>query len=60
MSAQELWETTMDPSVRLLKQVTMDEAASADEVFSLLMGEDVSSRRAFIQRNAQDVRFLDI
>lgn len=60
MSAKELWETTMDPQVRLLKQVTMDEAASADEVFSLLMGEDVASRRSFIQRNAQDVRFLDI
>ena len=60
MNPQELWETTMDPGVRLLKQVTMDQAATADEVFSLLMGEDVASRRSFIQRNAQDVRFLDI
>lgn len=60
MDPKELWETTMDPQVRLLKQVTMDEAASADETFSLLMGEDVASRRSFIQRNAQDVRFLDI
>lgn len=60
MDSKELWETTMDPEARLLKQVTMDEAASADETFSLLMGEDVASRRSFIQRNAQDVRFLDI
>ncbi|WP_278971984.1 DNA topoisomerase (ATP-hydrolyzing) subunit B [Mobiluncus mulieris] len=60
MDPKELWETTMDPQVRLLKQVTMDEAASADETFALLMGEDVASRRSFIQRNAQDVRFLDI
>lgn len=60
MNAQELWETTMNPAERILKQVTLQEAASADEVFSMLMGEDVESRRAFIQRNAQDVRFLDI
>lgn len=60
MNAQELWETTMDPAVRLLKQVNLAEAASADETFSILMGEDVESRRSFIQRNAQDVRFLDI
>lgn len=50
----------MNPAERILKQVTLQEAASADEVFSMLMGEDVESRRAFIQRNAQDVRFLDI
>lgn len=60
MNAHELWETTMDPAVRLLKQVTLEQAASADETFSVLMGEDVESRRSFIQRNAQDVRFLDI
>lgn len=60
MNAQELWETTMNPENRMLKQVTLAEAASADEVFSVLMGEDVESRRAFIQRNATDVRFLDI
>ncbi|MDO4665655.1 MAG: DNA topoisomerase (ATP-hydrolyzing) subunit B [Actinomycetaceae bacterium] len=60
MSDQELWETTMDPSKRILKQVEMQEAAAADEIFSMLMGEDVESRRAFIQRNATDVRFLDI
>jgi DNA gyrase subunit B len=60
MPAQELWDTTMDPATRILLQVTLDEAAQADEVFSVLMGEDVESRRNFIQRNAKDVRFLDI
>lgn len=60
MNPQELWETTMDPTTRLLRQVTMEEAATADEVFVTLMGDDVESRREFIQRNAQDVRFLDI
>ena len=60
MNADELWETTMDPSRRVLLRVTMEDAAAADEVFSMLMGEDVDSRRKFIQRNAKDVRFLDI
>jgi DNA gyrase subunit B len=60
MNASELWETTMNPARRLLLQVTLDDAAQADELFSVLMGEDVESRRAFIQRNAKDVRFLDI
>nr|WP_203433075.1 DNA topoisomerase (ATP-hydrolyzing) subunit B [Jiangella asiatica] len=60
MNDDELWETTMDPEQRLLLQVTLDDAAQADEVFSTLMGEDVESRRKFIQRNARDVRFLDI
>ena len=60
MNADELWETTMDPDQRLLLQVTLDDAARADEIFSILMGEDVEQRRAFIQRNAKDVRFLDI
>jgi DNA gyrase subunit B len=60
MSHEELWETTMDPSKRTLKQVTMEDAAAADETFSLLMGDDVEGRRTFIQRNAKDVRFLDI
>jgi DNA gyrase subunit B len=60
MNATELWETTMNPARRLLKQVTVDDAAQADELFSVLMGEDVEARRAFIQRNAKDVRFLDI
>src|SRR5690606_28071274 len=60
MNEQELWDTTMDPDTRTLRQVTVGEAAAADEVFSVLMGEDVESRREFIQRNAHDVRFLDI
>ncbi|NHA67718.1 DNA topoisomerase (ATP-hydrolyzing) subunit B [Phycicoccus flavus] len=60
MDYQELWETTMDPDQRVLLQVTLDDAAAADEIFSVLMGEDVESRRSFIQRNARDVRFLDI
>ncbi|MCD5345413.1 DNA topoisomerase (ATP-hydrolyzing) subunit B [Agromyces sp. H3Y2-19a] len=60
MSYQELWETTMNPETRTLLQVTMDDAAAADEIFSTLMGEDVESRRNFIQKNAKDVRFLDI
>ena len=60
MNAEELWETTMDPARRVLGQVTVDDAAQADELFSVLMGEDVEARRSFIQRNAKDVRFLDI
>ncbi len=60
MNATELWETTMDPAGRVLRQVTLDDAAQADELFTVLMGEDVEARRAFIQRNAKDVRFLDI
>ena len=60
MNYQELWETTMDPDDRTLLQVTLDDAAAADEIFAILMGEDVESRRGFIQRNAKDVRFLDI
>ena len=60
MNADELWETTMDPENRVLLQVTLDDAAQADEMFSVLMGEDVEARREFIQRNAHDVRFLDI
>jgi DNA gyrase subunit B len=60
MNARELWETTMDPAHRVLRLITVDDAAQADELFSVLMGEDVEARRAFIQRNAKDVRFLDI
>ena len=60
MNYQELWETTMDPDTRVLLQVTLDDAAAADEIFAVLMGEDVESRRSFIQKNARDVRFLDI
>ena len=60
MPAKELWDTTMDPAHRVLIQVTLDDAAAADDLFSVLMGEDVELRRSFIQRNAKDVRFLDI
>jgi DNA gyrase subunit B len=60
MNAEELWSTTMDPTQRVLLQVNLDDAARADEIFSILMGEDVEQRRSFIQRNAKDVRFLDI
>src|SRR4051812_742320 len=60
MNAEELWDTTMNPDQRLMLQVTLDDAAHADEIFSTLMGEDVEQRRSFIQRNAKDVRFLDI
>lgn len=59
MNDQELWETTMNPEARILKQVEVGEAAAADEIFSILMGDDVESRRGFIQRNAHDVRFID-
>jgi DNA gyrase subunit B len=60
MDYDELWETTMDPNTRTLLQVTLQDAALADTVFSTLMGEDVEARRSFIQTNAKDVRFLDI
>ena len=60
MNADELWDTTMDPEHRVLLQVTLEDAAQADEMFSVLMGEDVEARRNFIQQNARDVRFLDI
>lgn len=60
MDAEELWETTMDPETRTLLQVTVEQAAIADEVFAVLMGDDVESRKNFIQTNADDVRFLDI
>ncbi|WP_407922622.1 DNA topoisomerase (ATP-hydrolyzing) subunit B [Auraticoccus monumenti] len=60
MDAEDLWQTTMNPEQRVLLQVTLDDAARADEMFTILMGEDVEQRRNFIQRNAKDVRFLDI
>ena len=61
MNANQLWETTMNPDTRVCScQVTLDDAAQADEMFSVLMGEDVEARRAFIIRNARDVRFLDV
>ena len=60
MNSKELWETTMDPAHRILRLITLDDAATADELFSVLMGEDVEARRSFITRNAKDVKFLDI
>jgi len=60
MNARELWDTTMNPETRTLLQVEMADAARAEEVFETLMGDDVPSRKLFIQQNAEDVRFLDI
>jgi len=60
MNYEELWDTTMNPETRTLLQVTLEDGAKADEIFSTLMGEDVEARRSFIQQNAKDVRFLDI
>ncbi|WP_237799796.1 DNA topoisomerase (ATP-hydrolyzing) subunit B [Corynebacterium accolens] len=60
MNASELWETTLDPSTRLLRRVDLEDAQRADELFSILMGDDVAARRSFITRRAKDVRFLDI
>ena len=60
MNASELWETTLDPQVRILRRVDMNDAQLADELFSILMGDDVIARRSFITRNAKDVRFLDV
>jgi DNA gyrase subunit B len=59
MNADELWETTMDPAARILKQVTVDDAQEADKVFDMLMGDDVPSRKSFIQSNAK-LATLDI
>ena len=60
MNASELWETTLDPQVRILRRVDMNDAQLADELFSILMGNDVAARRSFITRKAKDVRFLDV
>ncbi|MEX3517316.1 DNA topoisomerase (ATP-hydrolyzing) subunit B [Corynebacterium camporealensis] len=60
MNASELWETTLDPETRVLRRVDLEDAQRADELFSILMGDDVAARRSFITRRAKDVRFLDI
>ena len=60
MDPEELWATTMDPASRTLVRVTVEQAAIADDMFAVLMGDNVEARKAFIQRNASDVRFLDI
>ena len=60
MNPEQLWETTMNPATRTLVQVTMDDAIKADEIFSILMGDDIAPRREFIEKNAKFVKNLDI
>jgi DNA gyrase subunit B len=60
MDASQLWDTTMDPERRTLLQVTLDDAATADRLFTVLMGEDVPARREFIETNAKYVENLDV
>ena len=60
MNASELWDTTMNPANRVLVRVEVEDAAAADAIFSMLMGDQVEPRREFIEQNAKDVRFLDV
>ena len=60
MNPEELWDTTMDPARRTLIKVEVEDAAAADQIFSMLMGDQVEPRRQFIEQNAKDVRFLDV
>jgi DNA gyrase subunit B len=60
MDAEQLWETTMDPARRTLLRVSVDVAAEASKLFTILMGEEVEQRRAYIEKHALEVRNLDI
>ena len=60
MDAEQLWETTMDPEIRTMIKVTMEDAVKADEIFTILMGDKVAPRKEFIEKNAEYVKDLDV